>query len=65
MTSRTEAPETPEIEQAEELGLDPELAVAVLLAEAEVLKVQANLAWAREAERSDIPRDMSPLGSRR
>jgi hypothetical protein len=64
MKSRTEAPDT-EIEQSEEPALDPELAVAVLLAEAEVLKVQASLAWTREPARSDTPRDMSPLGARR
>jgi hypothetical protein len=56
--------ETPQGEEPDVELIDPELVVAMALAEAEVLKIQAGLVLSREPEREETPRDLSPLGSR-
>lgn len=54
----------PTDERPVQVIVDPGLVVAVALAEAEALKMQAKLVLQREPELGDAPRDMSPLGSR-
>jgi hypothetical protein len=48
------------------VGGDPAAAVAVILAEAEILRVQANILIAgSQTNRRSYLRDVSPLGDRR
>lgn len=55
--------EAPPHEEPKTQVVDPDIVLAAALAEAEALRIQAELARARANER-ETPRDMSPLGSR-
>ena len=64
MAERTSIPESVQ-ETAAPQGIDPETAIAVILAQVEILRTQAEMAWAQVPDSAGnvaAIRDLSPLG---